>query len=212
MKTILLFSIIFITACSVAQEKELTVSWVTENLQHRYEMIDDACVQFEQHVKFGFSSAEQDVSGTLMVKKPNRYRIETENQTIVTNGTTVWMYSKNNNQVMIDKYKENGNLLSPEKFMLNLPADYNITIVGSENSPQGLLIHLKLIPKDDRSFLKYVNLTVEEQGWMLRKITILDINETETTYKVKEIKLNTNLKDKTFVFDAPERVDVVDLR
>ena len=47
------------------QEKDWTVKQVTDQLQHRYEMIDDASVQFEQHVKFGYSNIEQNISGML---------------------------------------------------------------------------------------------------------------------------------------------------
>ena len=195
-----------------AQEKELTVQYVTENLQRRYEMIDNATAQFEQHVRFGFSNIEQTFRGTLIMKKPNHYRIESEHQTIVTDGVTVWAYSTANNQVIIDKYKENSNSLSPEQFMLNLPANYYTSVLGLEKLSEGELILLKLVPKDDRSFVKSVKLSVEEHGWLVRKIMILDVNETETTYTVKDIKLNTNIKEKTFAFETPEGAEVVDLR
>jgi chaperone LolA len=213
MKTILILGLLFSGAIKImAQEKELTVKYVTENLQRGYEMIDDATAQFEQHVRFGFSNMEQTFRGTLMMKKPNHYRIESEHQTIVTDGVTVWAYSPANNQIIIDKYKENSNSLSPEQFMLNLPANYYTSVLGSEKSPEGTVILLKLVPKDDRSFVKSVKLSVEEHGWLVRKIMILDINETETTYTVKDIKLNTSIKEKTFVFETPKGAEVVDLR
>jgi chaperone LolA len=213
MKTLLMLGLMFLGAMQImAQEKEVTVKYVTENLQRGYEMIDDATAQFEQHVRFGFSNIEQTFSGTLMMKKPNHYRIESEHQTIVTDGVTVWAYSKANNQVIIDKYKENSNSLSPEQFMLNLPANYYASVLGSEKFSEGTVILLKLVPKDDRSFVKSVKLSVDEHGWLVRKIMILDVNETETTYTVKDIKLNTNIKEKTFAFDTPEGAEVVDLR
>lgn len=213
MKPMLKFVLIFFAAiASMAQEKELTVDHVTDNLRRRYEMIDDANAQYEQHVRFGFSNVEQTFHGTLIMKKPNRYRIESEHQVIVTDGATVWAYSKANNQVIIDKYKENSNSLSPEQFMLNLPDSYYVSMLGSEKSSDGIIAQLKLVPKDDRSFVKSVKLFVEEHGWMVRKIVILDINETETTYKVKDVKLNSNIKEKTFVFETPEGAEVVDLR
>ena len=195
-----------------AQEKELTVKQVTDQIQQRYQMIDDATVQFEQHVKFGFSSVEQNFSGVLMMKKPNRYRIESEHQTIVTDGVTVWVYSTANNQVLIDRYKENNNSLSPEQFMLNLPAHYSASLLGTEKTGIGTMVILKLIPKDDRSFVKSVKLQIEERTWMVRKIIILDVNETETTYIVKDLKLNSNIKEKTFTFESPLGAEVVDLR
>lgn len=196
----------------VAQEKELPIKEVTEHLQHRYDMIDDAVVQFEQNVKFGYSNIVQTFTGTLTMKKPNRYRIESEHQIIVTDGITVWAYSIANNQVIIDKYKENQNSLSPEHFMLNLPTNYYASLLSDEKGKSSGHVVLKLIPKDDRSFVKSVKLWVEENTWMIRKIIILDVNETETTYSVKDIKLNTNVKEKTFTFEPPAGTEVVDLR
>jgi chaperone LolA len=194
------------------QEKDWTVKQVTDQLQHRYEMIDDASVQFEQHVKFGYSDIEQNISGTLKMKKPKHYRVESEHQTIVTDGKTVWAYSKANNQVIIDTYKENSNSISPEQFMLNLPANYYASLLGNEKQSEGNIILLKLVPKDDRSFVKSVKVSVEENSWMVRKIVIIDVNETETTYAVKDIKLNTNIKEKIFTFETPEGSEIVDLR
>jgi chaperone LolA len=199
-------------AIAASQEKEWTVQQITEQLHHRYEMIDDAVAQFEQHVKFGFSNIEQNFSGILKMKKPNCYRIESEHQTIVTDGATVWAYSTANNQVLIDKYKENANSISPEQFMLNLPANYYASLLGSEKSSAGNIILLKLVPKDDRSFIKSVKISLEEKSWLVRKILIIDVNETETSYIVKDIKLNTNIKEKTFTFDTPAGAEVVDLR
>jgi chaperone LolA len=197
---------------AAAQEKEITIKQVTDRMQQRYEMIDDATAEFEQHVKFGFSNIEQTFAGTLMMKKPSSYRIVSEHQTIVTDGTTVWAYSTANNQVIIDKYKENSNSLSPEQFMLNLPAHYYTSLLGSEKNPSGMMYLLKLVPKDDRSFVKSVKISVEEHNWMVRKIMILDVNETETTYTIKDIKLNTSLKERTFTFETPAGAEVVDLR
>lgn len=213
MKIIIAAALMFFCVIkTTAQEKELTVKQVTEQLHHRYEMIDDAVIQFEQHVKFGFSNLEQSFSGVLKMKKPKHYRIESENQTIVTDGKIVWAYSKANNQVIVDNYKENSNSISPEEFMLNLPANYYASLLGYEKRTTGNVVLLKLIPKDDRSFVKSVKISVEENAWMLRKIVIMDVNETETTYTVKDVKLNTNIKEKTFTLETPEGAEVVDLR
>jgi chaperone LolA len=214
MRTIFLIGLVSVLAGAAVtgQEKELTVKDVTDHIQQRYEMIDDATVQFEQVVKFGYSNIEQTFNGTLTMKKPNRYRIESEHQTIVTNGATVWAYSIANNQVIIDKYKENQNSVAPEQFMLNLPANYYTSLLGKEKNKNDELVMLKLIPKDDRSFVKSVKIWVEERNWMVRRIVILDVNETETAYTIKDIKLNTNVKEKIFTFIPPAGAEVVDLR
>jgi chaperone LolA len=197
---------------AAAQEKELTVKYVTDQIQHRYEMVDDAVAQFDQQVKFGYSKIEQTFSGTLYMKKPNRYRIESEHQTIVTDGITVWAYSPANNQVIIDHYKENQNSLTPDKFMLSLPVNYYATLLGTEKGKGGEQALLKLVPKDDRSFVKMVKIWVDEKNWMVQKILILDVNETTTTYTINDMKLNGNLKERTFSFTPPVGAETVDLR
>ena len=195
-----------------AQEHPLTVKDVTEKMQNRYQMIDDATAAFTKHVKLGFSDIEQTYSGTIMIKKPRKVRMETENETIVTDGVTVWLYSPINDQVIIDKYKENQNSVSPENFLLNLPKDYYATLLGTGKENNVPTATVKLVPKDDRSFVKSVKIEVDEKSWDVKTITILDVNDTETTYTIKDLKLNTNLSDKTFVFTPPAGVEVVDLR
>jgi chaperone LolA len=174
--------------------------------------VDDATIKLEKHVKLGYSDIEQNFAGTLMMKKPNKYCLESEYQTFVTDGVTVWVYSAANKQVIIDKYKENTNSISPEQFVLRLPSDYYTSITDIEQTGSGRTIQLKLIPKDDRSFIKSVKLTVEESDWLIRRIVITDVGGTETSYAVRDIKLNTNIPDKKFSFEIPGGVEVVDIR
>jgi len=208
------FGILLFLGMSLAysQESNLTVQDVTEKMQNRYEMIDDVTASFTKHVKLGFSDIEQTYSGTIMIKKPKKLRLESENETIVTDGATVWLYSPVNNQVIIDKYKENQNSISPENFLLNLPQNYYATLlsVGKENKVSTATV--KLVPKDDRSFVKSVKIVVDQGTWNVRTIAIVDVNDTETTYTITSMKLNTNLSDKTFEYTPPPGIEVVDLR
>lgn len=196
----------------IALAQPLDVKDVTEKIQRRYETIEDATARFSQHVKFGYSKIEQNFSGTLVMKKPNRYRIESEHQTLVTNGTTVWSYSPMNKQVIVDRYKENQNSLSPEHFLLNLPSNYYASILGREQADGGSLVVLRLLPKDDQSFVKSMKVWVEEETWVVRKVELVDVNDTQTVYTVQDVKLNTNVKESAFAFSPPSGTEVVDLR
>ena len=197
---------------ALTQEGSLTVKDVTQMMQSRYEMIDDATASFTKHVKLGFSEIEQTYAGKIMIKKPTKLRLESENETVVTDGLTVWLYSPVNNQVIIDKYKENQNSVSPENFLLNLPQNYYATLLSVSKEKGVSLATLKLVPKDDRSFVKSVKIVVEQGTWNVRTVDIQDVNDTETTYTIKELRLNTNLGDKTFQYTPPPGAEVVDLR
>jgi outer membrane lipoprotein carrier protein len=194
------------------RQKELTARDIMDRLQKKFDSMQDATIRFTQHVKFGFSKIEQNFQGTLTMKRPNKYRVELEHQTIVTNGSVVWSYSPANKQVLIDRYKENQNSLSPEQFFLNLPAQYFATLLGKEKVGNVETYALKLVPKDDQSFVKSVKMWVEDGTWVVRKVQIVDLNDTETVYTVIELKLNTRVNDALFTFIPPAGTDVVDLR
>jgi outer membrane lipoprotein carrier protein len=205
---ILLFNI----ALAFSQQHEYTVKEVTDRLQKRYDSLQDATAIFTQHVKFGFSKIEQTFSGTLRMKRPNKYRVETEYQTLVTDGVAVWSYSPVNKQVLVDRYKETPDSFAPEQILINLPANYYASLLQQEKKSDATWIVLKLVPKDDQSFIKSMKVWVEEGTWVVRKVEMLDVNDTEKTYNVQEIKINTGIKDGTFAFTPPAGTEVVDLR
>jgi outer membrane lipoprotein carrier protein len=200
------------SSLAFSQQHEYSVKEITDKLQKRYDSLQDATARFTQHVKFGFSKIEQSFSGTLRMKRPNRYRIETEYQTLVTDGTTVWSYSPVNKQVLIDRYKETSDSFAPEQFLLNVPTNYFASLIQQERKGETIWVALKLVPKDDQSFIKSMKVWIEEGSWVVRKVEMLDVNDTEKTYDVQEIKINTGLKDVTFTFAAPTGTEVVDLR
>jgi outer membrane lipoprotein carrier protein len=206
---------VFMRAAMFAAGSELqdpTLANVTAGMKKRFDSMENAVATFTQEVRFGFSNIRQEFSGTLTMKKPNKYRIESEHQTLVTDGQTVWAYSPVNKQVVIDRYKENRNTISPEQFLINLPETYYAAVLGTEKSDRQTVAVLKLVPKDDASFIRSVKLWVESASWMVRKIQIEDVNETVTTYSIRELTLNASVGDALFQFSPPQGTDVVDLR
>ncbi|CUU00987.1 outer membrane lipoprotein carrier protein [Candidatus Thermokryptus mobilis] len=185
---------------------------IIEGLKKKYASVDDAVVKFEQTVKYGVSKFEQNFSGTFYFKKKNKYRIETEQQTIVTDGVTSWLYSKVNAQVIIDRYREDRNTSSPEKFLLSISDEYIPVILKTERSDNKKVYVLKLTPRDENSSVESAKIWVVEGDFQIIKVEITDISGTVTTYLVKSVKLNSGVDDSIFKFSIPAGVKVVDLR
>jgi outer membrane lipoprotein carrier protein len=196
----------------LAAQPQPALSAVTDGMQKRYASMENAAARFTQEVRFGFSKIRQEFKGTLKMKKPNMFRIESEHQVLVTDGSTVWAYSPVNKQVVVDHYKENRNTISPDRFLVSIPENYYATVLGTEQAGKARLVTLKLVPKDDASFIRSVKLTVEEGAWTVKRISVEDINETTTTYTIEELTFNSTVDDKTFVFTPPPGTDIVDLR
>jgi len=185
---------------------------IIESLRKKYASIDDAVVKFEQTVKYGVSKFEQSFSGTFYFKKKNKYRIETEQQIVVTDGVTSWLYSKVNNQVIIDKYREDKDISSPEKFLLSISDEYIPVILRTERNEGKKVYILKLTPRDENSSIESAKIWVVEGDLQITRVEITDISGTVTTYSVKSIKINSGVEDSIFKFSIPSGVKVVDLR
>jgi chaperone LolA len=185
---------------------------IIESLRKKYASIDDAVVKFEQTVKYGVSKFEQSFSGTFYFKKKNKYRIETDQQIVVTDGVTSWLYSKVNNQVIIDKYREDKDTSSPEKFLLSISDEYIPVILRTERNEGKKIYILKLTPRDENSSIESAKIWIVEGDLQITRVEITDISGTVTTYSVKSIKINSGVEDSIFKFSIPSGVKVVDLR
>ncbi|MDT8322594.1 MAG: outer membrane lipoprotein carrier protein LolA [Bacteroidota bacterium] len=184
---------------------------IIENVQERYEDIDDAVITFSQSVRFKVSKAEQSVDGTLYFKKPGKYRIETDERTVVTDGKTSWSWNPRNRQLIVDNYREETHALSPEQLLLTYPKDYYSTLVGEEQLGGRPVYVLKLTPKEDNAFATAMKIWVAKD-WLIRQVEITDVNGAVTTYRITEIRVDQNIPDAKFAYSVPEKAEVIDLR
>jgi outer membrane lipoprotein carrier protein len=195
------------------QKPQLTATEVFEKIQEKYAAVNDASAEFTQTVSFKYAKVEQTFSGKVLMKKGNKYRVESEQQTLVTDGKTVWAYSPVNNQVLIDTYRETQNTFSPEKFLVGLPKNYLATLIDESASNAQASYVLKLSPKSGAvKSVKSLKVWVNDEDWSIRAVEYIDVNETRTTYALKNIHFNADIADARFVFTVPANVEVVDLR
>jgi len=198
---------------SSAQGKEkLSAPQVLANVQESYAKVNDASAEFKESVSLRYAGIEQSYSGTVMMKRGNKYRIESQEQTIVTDGKTVWAYSPVNRQVVIDYYKETPASFSPEQFLLGLPKNFRATLVDENPGPSAAYV-LKLTPKEGASkFVQSLKIWVDDADWTVRRLEYIDLNQTRTTYSLSGIKFNEGIPDERFTFTIPEHTGVVDVR
>ena len=185
---------------------------ILDKVRKKYDSVTDAEIWFTQRVKFSLSKAEETTSGTVLIKKEHKYRVEAGDQTIVTDGTTVWSYTASLHQVLIDHFKQDERSLTPENLLLGASGGYTPIFIGKERVGKVEASLLKLTPKDEQSMVTGIRLWVDERDWTVKQVEVLDVNGKQTTYTVQQLKLDVGLPDSRFTFQAPKGVDVVDLR
>ena len=218
MRTVVIIALVSIFSHTAARTQsagkgKLTASEVLAKVQDRYAALEDASADFTQTVSFKYAKIEQTFTGTVMMKKGNKYRIESQQQTIVTDGRTVWAYTPVNGQVLIDSYRENTSAFSPERFLVGLPRNFRATYIDDNTSGSGSNVVLKLEPKQDsQKFVKSLKVWVDPGNWSITRVEYFDLNETRTVYSLSGVQFNREIADKQFTFSIPAGVEVVDLR
>lgn len=182
---------------------------IIKNVQSKYNSIKDAQASFSHYIKYS-SGSSQSSSGTIYIQKEDKYRIESKNEIIVTDGVTSWSYYKKKKQVVIDNYKKDGNTFSPNKFLFSYPENFYSDLEGTETISGSECYLLKLSPRHKGS-VKSAKIWVDKDDNFIRKITI-NSSESSSTYTLKKISLDVGLSSSKFSFSPPEGVEVIDLR
>lgn len=211
MKTLLITLSFLLIAALPSFAGTPTASEIVKNVQENYSRINDATIKFTQSVVYPLSQMSKMIAGTLYLKKGNKYRIDTQDKVIVTDGKTSWVYDPGTQQVLIDNFRNDKNTITPDKFLLSIPSDYFAVLFSTKKTDKGDQYTLRLTPKSDDSFIRSINIVVNND-WTVSSAVVSDMNDTKYTYTVDSLAVNTGLPDSEFEFVPPKGAQMVDLR
>lgn len=186
-------------------------SEILENVRTKYSQLNDVSAQFTQTVKMKFKQTAQKKSGTIKLKKKNNYRIETDQQTVVTDGKTVWMYNPASKQVLVDTFRTDHQPFSSEQFLHGVPKDFTAESIDREE--RYLILNLKPTKLNAlASSLTALKIWVNPGEWTVEKVQYSDKNNTVTFIELSDIRFNKGIDDKDFQFEISKDMNVVDLK
>lgn len=216
MKRYFIITYIFLLGLSFSDNSiaanQITAKEIIEKVQEKYKKTTTAIAKYTQTIKYRLSKIEQSINGTLYLKKGKKYRIETDIQTVLTDGITSWAYSPKTKQVVIDNFKEDKGSLTPEKFLTEYPDDFYSNLIGKSKVNNQDAFELKLTPKSNSNFIKSMKVWVDNDEWFIRKVELIDMNDNTTTYTVKKIDVNVEIGNDKFQLKPGKDIQVIDLR
>lgn len=182
---------------------------VLRNVRRMYSGVTDASATFTQTVAMRFG-APRVQTGTVVVKKGNRYRIETAEQTFCSDGTTVWMATPASNQVLVDAVRSDGRLFSPDAFLAGLPTEMRCDSLRVEAT----IGRLSMTPTGGAASRTVRSLTawVDLRSWTVTRVEYTDRNRTSFTIVLSGVTFNAGMPDSRFRYVPPKGMKVVDLR
>jgi len=192
----------------------MTGEEVIKKVRKRYEKLKRFSADFERTFEWKLAEETHRFKGKLYLKKPNRFRLETETQTVVSDGKQVWTYVYANEQVVLTSYSDMRGMPKWEDLLFEYGEQYRAEYVALEKVGDKQCHSVKLIPKekDKDADVAEMKVWVDSDRWVVLKTAYVDLNGDVTTYRLSEVAVDPKMDDALFTFQVPEGVDVVDMR
>jgi len=185
---------------------------ILERVRGAYERVSTFSADFDQTFEWKLAGVVQQMHGRFEMKKPNRFRLQTEVQTVVSDGRTVWSYSPATQQVIINDYDPNTMPMRPDNFLFSFPDEQHITFLRDEQFGGADCHVVEVVPRDSTLGIETMQVWVDGRTWTARKVQYTSVGNDVTTYVLKDVRMNPRLDDSTFAFTPPPAADVVDFR
>ena len=207
MTRVLRFSLLalILGALSVETVSAQTPEAIARRLQERYGAIESLRASFVQ------TAGGQRLQGTLSVRR-DAFRLDLGNQVLVTDGGTLWSYSRDDEQVVVQDYEPARVGFSVGQLFTDYLEVFRVT--GASRATIGGVRHdvLTLRPRQSGSSVRDATLYVRSSDAVPTRVRVHDTNGGTLAFDLRDVERNANLAASTFRFEAPSGTEVVDLR
>lgn len=155
---------------------------------------------------------DEKKSGVIFVQGDG-YRIEMEGQSIISDGSTIWTFIEDSEEVMISNVEDSEESISPTQILEKYSDSYKAKFSQNKKYKNSHLkeIILKSNDKDDSEKLSVI---VNDNKLSLENFSVYDVNGNVFTYYIIDLQSNIDLPKDTFLFDFSKfpNVEVIDMR
>ena len=189
----------------------ITANNLALKVEEKYRSLKSLSMDFIKITRSEIFETESKIKGKMILKNPDKFKIQTKAETIVCDGKFIWTYSVENKQVIKNLVNRSENLFWPNQHLSNFRSDYVPRLEGEEKVNRTKCFKLLLSPKKDSVFIKRMTIWVDKQNLLAKKLEYKDSNDNEVTLIFQHIKTNRKIKDSEFIFQAPPGVEELDL-
>ena len=167
-------------------------------------------------IKFNFTfinesqNIKENQKGKLILNN-NNFRLEMNDQTIINNGETQWIFLNDLNEVQIMEHDPEDDTMNPNKIFSIYEDDYKYNYIELKSEDEKKIHLIDLFPKKSNEFIK-INIAVNADKNQLERIKIYDKNGGNYTYSITSFITNTNIEPFIFNINEFPDIEIIDLR
>ena len=148
----------------------------------------------------------------------DKFRLEMDQQVIVNDSKTTWVYLKKNNEVQINTSQKGGGdeaFLTPKELLSRYQkGDFIYAIVDKITEGGKVLTQIEFKPKDKKSEYSKLRLSIDEKAATIQSIKAFNKDGSRFTFAITRFSPNKKFAADYFTFDTKKYpgVKVEDLR
>ncbi|MFK7929569.1 MAG: outer membrane lipoprotein chaperone LolA [Myxococcota bacterium] len=179
---------------------------IIDAVEARYAKVNTIKAGFTQIKKDAFGEVKQD--GDVVLQRPTKMRwrfTSGDESSFVTDGSTLWIYTKADNQVL--RISDTSQATSTANTFLtsldSLDELFTITLVDNSDGPT-----LEMVPRTEGMYTS-IRLSLDAK-YTLKQVIFNDTYGNVTDLAFRDVKLNESVDAKVFVFEPPAGATVID--
>lgn len=208
---LLLFILLMALAASSSLAQAVTSDQLASQVEEKYRSLKTLSMDFIKITRSDIFETETEIEGKMIFKNPAKFRIETNQETVVCDGEFVWTYSVENQQVIKNLVDRSESLFRPNQYLSDFRSGYVPQLEGEEKLDRTSCFRLLLSSKEEDAFIRRMTIWVDKKDHLARRLRYEDSNDNQVTLIFRHIKTNPKLKDSEFVFQTPPGVEELDL-
>src|SRR3989339_197931 len=158
----------------------------------------------------------QILKGTITIKKPDKIMLEYTSpvkQNIISDGKTLWVYFKEQNQVIVQAVSGMENkdniIFQLPKYLKYLKDKYVGSLKEEEKYEEKGAVLLEFVPKKEGEDFTRIKLWVDKEKWLPFSTTVYIGENNSITVRFSNIRTNEMTDDSVFNFKLPEGVEKI---
>ena len=209
----LLFSLMLLLHTTMWAQRDPKALEVLDAMSEKYQNIDAFSAKLVYKLENPSERLNETFRGEILVMG-DMYRLKIGEQEIINNGTTIWTYLREVNEVNVDNYYPEDDPMAPARIYTIYREGYKYAYVEQKKQKGSLVEVIDLEPENkDEPFYK-IRLTISKDDNTLLNYKVFDKNGNRYLWSVSDFDPNLKLTASHFEFNARDYkdVEIIDLR
>ena len=206
----LFLSILLIASIFECRSQDQIAKDILDQLSKTTRLYENIRIEFSFELNNKTHNINDIQNGVLELEK-NKFRILMQDQIIVNDGATQWLYLKESNELQITENDPEENTMNPNEIFTIYEKGYKYQYIGKKNIDGKEYDIIDLFTEESSNFIK-TTLTINSSKNQIKKISMQDKNGGTYDYFINKFESNITLDKFEFESEKYSEIEIIDLR